>query len=77
MGEIHVSHFSEPVLKKALRDCGFRAIGSGVDFLDPFVFRKGPVQIVRHILYAIALVIRRVAGINIYNCLWVIARKHA
>jgi SAM-dependent methyltransferase len=75
MEEIHLSHFSEPGLRNYMRSAGFDIAGSGIDFIDPFMFRKGPVQVLRYLLYAKAVVIRAISGINIYSCFWIAARK--
>jgi 2-polyprenyl-3-methyl-5-hydroxy-6-metoxy-1,4-benzoquinol methylase len=73
--EIHLSHFSEPVLKDHLARNSFSIAGCGIDFIDPFMFKKGPVQIIRHLLFAGATVLRAITGINMYNCFWCVAKK--
>jgi len=75
MNEIHLSHFSEPVLKRYLRGLGMRIVGSGVDFLDPYTFSPGVIQIPRHVLYIAALAVRALLRVNIYNGMWIAARK--
>ncbi len=75
MEEIHLSHFSEPILKKAFRQKEFELVSSNIDFIDPLIYSKWPVQIIRHIIFGFAHIIRAFFKINIYNCLWVVVRK--
>jgi hypothetical protein len=75
MTEIHLSHFSLPRLKNYLRLSGFEVVGGGVDFLDPFTFKRGLVQIVRHCLFALAWFIALLSGVNVYSGLWIAARR--
>lgn len=74
MWEVHLSHFSEPALRHGLERCGYDVVGSGVEFHDAFMFSKGLPQVSRHILYGLAVVLKRLTGLNIYNCMWVAAR---
>jgi len=75
MNEIHVSHFSEKIIRRCLEKRGMKILGCGVDFLDPYSFKSGLVQIPRHILYYASLLIRLITRMNIYNGLWIAARK--
>lgn len=75
MEEIHLSHFSEPVLKRALHKKGFEIVANNIDFIDPLIYGKWPIQIIRHAIFAIAIMVRFVLKINIYNCLWIAAKK--
>ena len=77
MEEIHLSHFSESTLKKVLKQKGFEIVSSNIDFIDPLIYSKWPVQIVRHIIFSLAYLIRLAFKANIYNCLWIAARKKA
>jgi 2-polyprenyl-3-methyl-5-hydroxy-6-metoxy-1,4-benzoquinol methylase len=73
--EIHLSHFSEPALRRFLKSEGFSMAGSGMDFIDPFTHRKGAIQIPRHALYYASRAIYALTGINTYNSLWIAAKK--
>lgn len=75
MNEIHLSHFSEQSLKKVLSKKGFKIVASNIDFIDPLIYSKWPVQIIRHIIFTIAVIIRLISRKNIYNCFWVAAKK--
>jgi SAM-dependent methyltransferase len=77
MEEIHLSHFSESTLKNAIKQKGFEIVSSNIDFIDPLIYSKWPVQIIRHVVFSIAYLIRLVLKINIYNCLWIAAKKKA
>jgi SAM-dependent methyltransferase len=75
MHEIHVSHFTEPVLRRAMAATGLKVAGAGIEFHDTFMFGGPAVQVLRHLLLAKALVVRALTGMNIYNCLWVAGRR--
>jgi len=64
------------------RDCGSicaardsKSPEAGSIFIDPFMFRKGPVRVLRYLLYAKAVAVRAISGINMYGCFWIAARK--
>ncbi len=75
MEEIHLSHFSEPVLRNILKSKGFNIIESNIDFIDPLMFSKGSVQCMRHAIYYGTKIINALFKINMYNCFWITARK--
>jgi 2-polyprenyl-3-methyl-5-hydroxy-6-metoxy-1,4-benzoquinol methylase len=77
MREIHLSHFSDKVLRTYLEGIGLELVDSGIEFLDPFTFTRGVLQVPRYITFGIAWAIRILTGANIYNSFWIAARKRA
>ena len=76
MKELHVSHFSERILKKYLKSIGFNILGSKIDFKDHFMFRKGLMRVIRYLIYFKAYIFRAVFRVNIYGAFWIMAEKN-
>jgi SAM-dependent methyltransferase len=74
--EIHLSHFSEKTLRRFFVSAGYSIAKSGIDFIDPYCFSKGLIQIPRHLLYFASRLLYAVTGINTYNSLWIVAKKN-
>lgn len=75
MKEIHLSHFSEPMLRRFLKSLKFKLIDGDMDFVDPLILKRWPFQILRHSVYCLARLLRMCTGIYIYNVFWLIAKK--
>lgn len=73
VSEVHVSHFSERILRRGLHEHGFRTIASGVDYHDALMFSSGLRRLAREFIVWCAAGVWALTRLNIYNCLWVIA----
>lgn len=73
MDEIHLSHFTEPVLAKYLAGAGFGILESS---LDPFYAATGPRLFKMHCIYRMFSLVKRVTGVNLYGTIWICARKN-
>lgn len=73
MNEIHLSHFSEKCLIKFLTENGYKILKNSIEFSDPYMFKSGPVQIIRHLIYFFSAATKKLLGKNMYNCLWIAA----
>jgi len=72
--EIHLSHFTVPVLRKFLEANGFEVVKST---LDQFYVESGWKKLVHYLIYRSCLWLNTFSGINIYFTMLVIARKKA
>lgn len=72
MQEIHVSHFTPSVLERFLEASGFTVLENT---LDPFYAATGLRKLKEDFYYAICAALRFFFRINIYDALWVVARK--
>ncbi len=72
ISEIHLSHFSPPVLARLLAATGFSVL---VDTLDPYYVRTGLRRLKADFFYYACLVFRNIFGLNIYDTILMIARK--
>jgi 2-polyprenyl-3-methyl-5-hydroxy-6-metoxy-1,4-benzoquinol methylase len=72
--EVHLSHFTEKTLKRLLHDRGFVVERAS---LDPFFVARGPRLLKQNILYGFYAAVHAVTGVNLYETLWVSARKPA
>ena len=72
MDEIHLSHFTEEVLKKLLKDNGFKLVNT---CLDPYYSSVGKKRIKDEIYYQFCLIIKKIFKINIYECIWIVGKK--
>jgi 2-polyprenyl-3-methyl-5-hydroxy-6-metoxy-1,4-benzoquinol methylase len=70
--EIHLSHFTPKTIVLAVKRAGFEI--SRVS-LDPFFVAKGPVSWFEQVYFMIHLLINRVSGLNLYDAIWVEAKK--
>ncbi len=75
LDELHLSHFSEPILKNYLKNNGFTIIDSNMDPIDAFMFRRGLLQYLRWFIYALSYGFRFLTRLNTYNSLWVVAKR--
>jgi len=71
-GEIHLSHFTPNVLKHFLSENGFDIIEES---LDPYFVSRGLRRKIDEIYYFINIVIFRLTGKNLYDTIWIAARK--
>ena len=72
--EIHLSHFTPSVLRRALQSTGFSVL---VDTLDPYYVRTGLRRLKADFYYYACLLFRYLFGVNIYDAILIIARKDA
>lgn len=73
ISEIHLSHFSPPVLARLLESTGFSILKNT---LDPYYVRTGLRRAKADFFYYSCLLFRNVFGVNIYDTILVIARKN-
>ena len=71
-GEIHISHFTTAVLKGLLLKNNFTIID---DTLDPYYPTFGIARCLDDIRYLICLFLKKVFGVNIYNTIWIAAKR--
>jgi SAM-dependent methyltransferase len=69
--EIHLSHFTPPVLHRLIKTTGFSIIEST---LDPYYVPKGP-HLKADFYYYVCVALLRLFRINVYDAMLVIARK--
>jgi SAM-dependent methyltransferase len=72
MQEIHVSHFTPSVLERFLQACGFTLLENT---LDPFYAATGLRKLKEDLYYAVCAALRFLFRFNIYDAIWVVARK--
>jgi 2-polyprenyl-3-methyl-5-hydroxy-6-metoxy-1,4-benzoquinol methylase len=72
ISEIHLSHFSPPVLARLLAATGFSVLANT---LDPYYVRTGPRRLKADFFYYACLLFRNIFGLNIYDTILMIARK--
>ncbi len=72
ISEIHLSHFSPPVLARLLASTGFSVLANT---LDPYYVRTGPRRLKADFFYYACLLFRNIFGLNIYDTILMIARK--
>jgi 2-polyprenyl-3-methyl-5-hydroxy-6-metoxy-1,4-benzoquinol methylase len=70
--EVHLSHFSTGTLCAALKRQGFTIVGRS---LDPFFVAAGPRRWFETAYYYSLSALHRLYGINIYDTLWIEARR--
>lgn len=70
--EVHLSHFSSPVLRRLLTTRGFTILEES---LDPYFVASGFLLVCHHIFYNISLKLWRILGINIYPTIWIVAKR--
>jgi len=73
MQEIHVSHFTPVVLERFLEVTGFTVLENT---LDPFYAATGLRKLREDFYYVTCAVLRFLFRINIYDAIWVVARKN-
>lgn len=72
--EIHLSHFTPPVLRRLLENQGFSIV---FDSLDPYYSAAGISLLAHSILYSFHLGYSKVSGGNRYQTIMMIARKQS
>ena len=72
VAEIHVSHFTPQVLERLLAACGFSVVENS---LDPYYALTGARKMVADAYYKLCDVIRMVTRYNIYDTIWLVARR--
>jgi ubiquinone/menaquinone biosynthesis C-methylase UbiE len=71
--EIHLSHFTPSVLRHLLEDCGFTVIEESI---DPYrVPREGREGFKQDLTYRVALVVLALSRKNVYDSIWMVAKK--
>jgi SAM-dependent methyltransferase len=71
--EIHLSHFTPPVLETALRQQGFHVRELG---LDPFFAAVGTRAAFHTLIYLTCSIFRSIAKRNLYDAIWIVAEKN-
>jgi SAM-dependent methyltransferase len=72
MDEIHLSHFTPDVLRRLLEASGFSIVESA---LDRQYAARGLAEVIWGLYYAVCDVVRTTLKINVYETIWVVARK--
>ncbi|HEX2330795.1 MAG TPA: class I SAM-dependent methyltransferase [Candidatus Angelobacter sp.] len=70
--EIHLSHFTAPVLGKLFKDSGFEIVEESV---DPYFLRTGLRGLKDRLRYGFHWLLCRVFRLNRYDTIWFVARK--
>jgi 2-polyprenyl-3-methyl-5-hydroxy-6-metoxy-1,4-benzoquinol methylase len=70
--EIHLSHFTPPVLRRLLENSGLRVIEES---LDPYYVSRGVRLLLDSAYYAAHHVLHAALKINRYDTIWMVARK--
>jgi SAM-dependent methyltransferase len=70
--EIHLSHFTPPVLRRLLENSGLHVMEES---LDPYYVSNGVVLLADQAYYAVHRVLHATLKINRYDTIWMIARK--
>jgi len=71
--EIHMSHFTSPVLRRFLERNGFEVVE---DTLDRYYAESGAAGLKNDLFYLIGMTVRKLFGVNIYSTILAIARKN-
>jgi len=72
LSEIHMSHFTSPVLRKFLEKNRFEVVE---DTLDQFYAESGPGKLKNDIIYHFCMAVKKIFDRNIYFTILAIARK--
>jgi SAM-dependent methyltransferase len=70
--EIHLSHFTAPVLKRSLEHEGFEVVNES---LDPYYSAGGVWLVLHSAYYALHRLLFALSRVNRYVTIWVVARK--
>jgi 2-polyprenyl-3-methyl-5-hydroxy-6-metoxy-1,4-benzoquinol methylase len=70
--EIHLSHFTPPVLRRLLENSGLRVTKES---LDPYYVSSGVGLLLDSVYYAAHRVLHAALKINRYDTIWMVARK--
>ncbi len=74
MDEIHLTHFTAPVLARFLRSSGFKAEDLS---LDPFYAAKGFALVKYTLIYRLCSAFAFLTGKNVYGTIWAAAKRKA
>ena len=72
LSEIHLSHFTVPALKEWLNKKNLVIVE---DTLDPYSAATGIKKIIQDLLYFISLTIKNIFRVNIYDSIWIAAKR--
>jgi SAM-dependent methyltransferase len=72
LSEIHLSHFTPPVLRQFLVSKGFSIVENG---LDPYYAESGMKLVLHTVYYHIQAIITILFRKNLYDTIWIAARK--
>lgn len=72
LSEIHLSHFTAPLLKEWLTKKNFIVVE---DTLDPYYAATGIKKIVHDLLYLIFLITKKIFKINLYDTICIVAKR--
>lgn len=72
LAEIHLSHFTQPVLTSFMKNAGFTVLQSS---LDPFYCETGLRLLKMGLLYQFFSLVKALTGVNVYGTIWICARK--
>jgi len=70
--EIHLSHFTPQALCNVLEKCGFEVID---DSLDPYFASRGIKKLIMNVFYYFAYSYSMIFKRNIYDTIWIAAKK--
>jgi len=70
-GEIHLSHFTPPVLRLLVRRSGLNMVHEG---LDPYFVANGIKRIAHEALFTLCSLIRKTTGLNVYDAMLLVAK---
>lgn len=70
--EIHLSHFTPPVLRRLLEASGLRVVDES---LDPYYVSRGARLLLDNTYYAVHRLLHAILEINRYETIWMVARK--
>jgi SAM-dependent methyltransferase len=74
LGEIHLSHFTVSSLRRLLERHGLEVLDAG---LDPYSVAQGPRGLIDKSLRVVGEAVHRTTGRNVYDAIWMVARKPA
>ncbi len=74
LDEIHMSHFTPEVLRRALERLGFCVVEES---LDPYYAATGLMLALHTAFYWACLLLFRLARLNLYDTIWMVAQKRA
>lgn len=70
--EIHLSHFTQNVLTITLNREGFEVLECSI---EPYFVSSGHRHLLQNIYYLAHKVILRLSGLNLYDTIWIVAKK--
>jgi len=70
--EIHLSHFTPPVLRQLLLSGGFSVVEESI---DPYYVARGPMAAIQAVYYSFHKALFALFRVNRYDTIWMIARK--